>query len=70
MTNATYGSSPIQWRRTSFCGNAECVEVAQHDQMILVRDSKDPDRAPLQYTRAEFRAFAEGIKAGELDDLL
>lgn len=58
------------WRRTSFCASGECVEVGQQDQMILVRDSKDPGQAPLQYTRDEFRAFADGIKAGELDDLL
>ena len=69
MPNAFYGSSPIIWRRTSFCGGGECVEVAKHDQMILVRDSKDPGQVPLRYTRDEFRAFADGIKAGELDDL-
>jgi hypothetical protein len=70
MTNAIYGPAPVTWRRTSFCGTAECVEVAQQDQMILIRDSKDPSHVPLRYTRAEFKAFAEGIKAGELDDLL
>jgi Domain of unknown function (DUF397) len=70
MPKAIYGSSPITWRRTSFCGGGECVEVAQQDQTILVRDSKHPGQEPLRYTRDEFRAFAEGIKSGELDDLL
>jgi Domain of unknown function (DUF397) len=70
MAHGVDGSAPSTWRRTSFCGGGECVEVAQQGQMILIRDSKDPSLVPLQYTRAEFRAFAEGIKAGELDDLL
>jgi hypothetical protein len=44
--------------------------VARQGQMILIRDSKDPGQAPLRFTRAELGAFFEGIKDGELDDLL
>jgi hypothetical protein len=37
--------------------------------MVAVRDSKDPDGPVLLYTRAEWRAFLHGAKAGEFDDL-
>jgi Domain of unknown function (DUF397) len=70
MTNAIDGPAPGMWRRMSFCQGGECLEVAQQGQMILIRDSKDLSRLPLRLTRQEFKAFADGIKAGELDDLL
>jgi hypothetical protein len=37
--------------------------------MIAVRDSKDPEGAILTYTAAEWRAFLDGAKKGEFDDL-
>jgi predicted secreted Zn-dependent protease len=67
MPDAMHGSSLITWRRTSFCQGGECVEVAIHDEMILVRDSKDLAQAPLQYTQEEWRAFIEGVKAEQFD---
>jgi hypothetical protein len=69
MTNVADGSSLVMWRRSSFCASGDCLEVAEQDQMILIRDSKNPGQAPLRYSRAELKAFAEAIKAGELDDL-
>jgi hypothetical protein len=69
MTNAADGSSLILWRRSSFCANGDCLEVAEQDRMILIRDSKNPGQTPIRITRAELAAFADGIKAGELDDL-
>jgi hypothetical protein len=38
--------------------------------MILLRDSKSPQTPPFRYTSEEFRAFLDGAKAGEFDDLI
>jgi hypothetical protein len=60
----------LRWRKSSYSGNggASCVEVAGHDGMILVRDTKDHGRGPVhRYTLAERRAFMAGIRTGEYD---
>jgi Domain of unknown function (DUF397) len=57
------------WRRSHLCANGECVEVGQQDGKILLRDSKDPRSRVLRYTAEEWRAFVDGIKAGEFDDI-
>jgi hypothetical protein len=61
---------PSAWRKSSKCANTECVEIAREQDMILLRDSKAPEAPPFRYTRDEFRAFLEGAKAGEFDDLI
>ena len=60
----------LRWRKSSFSGNggASCVEVAGHDGMILVRDTKDRGKGPVQrYTPDEWRAFVAGVRNGEFD---
>jgi Domain of unknown function (DUF397) len=57
------------WRKASFCASGECVEVAQQDNMIVLRDSKEPRGSVLRYTAEEWRSFVRGVKAGEFDDL-
>jgi hypothetical protein len=47
--------------------NGNCVEVAQLDQGVAVRDSKDPSGAVLVFTPAEWDAFLDGAKGGEFD---
>jgi hypothetical protein len=37
--------------------------------MVAVRDSKNPNGPVLNYTTAEWRAFLDGAKKGEFDDL-
>ncbi len=58
----------LHWRKSSYSGNGggDCVEVAGHDGMILVRDSKDHGRGPIhRFTVAEWRAFLASIRTGE-----
>ena len=55
------------WRKSSFSGDAGCVEVADVGHYILVRDSKHPSWTPLKFTRAEWAAFVEGVRDGEFD---
>jgi hypothetical protein len=63
--NALHGT---RFRRSSFCGNGQCVEVATlPDGSVAVRDSKSPGHPPKFYTPAQWSAFVLGVKAGEFD---
>lgn len=59
------------WRKSTFStsGN-DCVELAQGDDAILLRDSKHPEQGHFTFTRAELAAFIAGAKAGEFDDMV
>lgn len=59
----------ITWRTSSFTDGVQCVEVAVIGEDIAVRDTKDREGATLNFTRGEMRAFIDGVKAGEFDDL-
>jgi len=54
-----------QWQKSSYCGTNACVEVAQTSDAVLVRDSKNPQNAPLAFTTDEWSAFLQGVQAGE-----
>jgi len=53
------------WRRSSYCGSNACVEVAKVAERFLIRDSKNPDSAPLEFSAEEWRAFIAGVKRGD-----
>jgi hypothetical protein len=54
--------------KSSFSPDAgSCVEVAMRNDVIAVRDSKQPRLGELHFTRREWEAFIEGVKAGEFD---
>lgn len=57
----------IVWQRSTFCSSSACVEVGVTPLGVAVRDSKDHRAAMLQYTPDEWRAFVQGVKAGEFD---
>ncbi|HEY3732719.1 MAG TPA: DUF397 domain-containing protein [Streptosporangiaceae bacterium] len=54
------------WRKSSHSGGYEggsnCVEVTSTDDVIAVRDSKNPGRGALIFAAGEWRAFLAGIK--------
>lgn len=56
------------WHKASASGGeGNCVEVAQlPGEARAVRDSKNPDRAPLRFTAPQWTAFRKGIISGEL----
>jgi hypothetical protein len=60
------------WRksgRSSAQGN--CVETAElPDHQVAVRNSRHPKGPALIFSQAEIRAFLEGVKDGDFDDLL
>jgi Domain of unknown function (DUF397) len=62
----------VDYRISSFCSLGDCVEVGQlPGGAVTVRDTKDPERrAALTFTRDEWAAFVQGVKAGEFDPAL
>jgi hypothetical protein len=57
------------WTKSSLSVyNGNCVEVAGlDDDLIRVRDSKNPRRAVLSFTPAEWDAFIGGVHLGEFN---
>jgi hypothetical protein len=56
-------------RRSSAQGN--CVEAARLSSgEVAVRNSRYPEGPALIFNHAELRAFLEGVKDGDFDDLL
>jgi len=56
-----------QWRRSMFCANGECAEIAKDNGYILMRSTLAP-KVMVRFTPAEFRALRRGFQAGEFDD--
>ncbi|WP_030749759.1 DUF397 domain-containing protein [Streptomyces sp. NRRL S-31] len=57
--------TPGTWTKSSFSGGGQgdaCVEVADQDTHISVRDSKAPARATLTFPAASFGAFVGALK--------
>jgi Domain of unknown function (DUF397) len=63
------GDSSGMWIKSSLSSyNGNCVEVAGlADDMIRVRDSKNPRGGMLNFTQAEWDAFIGGVRNGEFD---
>jgi hypothetical protein len=55
----------VKWHKSTRCGSNACVEVAKVNDEYLVRDSKNPEVAPLSFTADEWTAFVEGVAGGE-----
>lgn len=56
------------WRKSSRSGvNGNCVEFAQLDSAITVRDSKNPTGPTLRFTAREWRHFIHATKGGLYD---
>ena len=56
------------WRKSTYSNGSggNCVEVADLPNGRAVRDSKHPDGRILVFTGDAWRAFVQGIEAGEL----
>lgn len=61
----TFQAASPSWKRSRRCDNSACVEVASERGEILVRDSKDPNGPVLRFSRQEWIAFADGLRAGD-----
>jgi hypothetical protein len=56
-----------KWQKSSYCGNAACVEVSLGGEVVEVRDGKDPNLESLRLTRPQWDAFIRGIKESQFD---
>ncbi|MFF4502066.1 DUF397 domain-containing protein [Streptomyces sp. NPDC001401] len=57
--------TPDTWQKSSFSGGGQgdaCVEVADLDTHIAIRDSKAPTRAALAFASEAFTPFIEALK--------
>jgi len=57
--------SPHSWQKSSFSGGDKgnaCVEVADLDTHIAIRDSKAPARATLAFPAEAFPALIDALK--------
>lgn len=57
------------WRRSTYCADAACVEVAEDGDRILMRDSNDTSQPYLDFDRADWQLFVEEIMSGSLRSL-
>lgn len=55
----------VQWRKSSLCSSNACVEVAKVAGTYLIRDAKNPGGTVLSFSEQEWKAFADGMAAGE-----
>jgi hypothetical protein len=53
------------WRRSSYCANGTCVEIAIATSGVGVRDGKSPHDGQLSLSSAEWRAFLGALRARE-----
>jgi hypothetical protein len=60
-------SPDLGWFKSSRSGNGGCVMVKYGSDDIHVRDSKIDAGPVLTYTSREWKAFIEGVKAGEFE---
>ncbi|WP_030929427.1 DUF397 domain-containing protein [Streptomyces sp. NRRL S-646] len=57
--------TPATWQKSSFSGGGQgdaCVEVANLDTHIAIRDSKAPAGATLTFATGAFTPFIEALK--------
>jgi hypothetical protein len=59
--------SRAAWRKSTRSGANGCVEVADLDRVIAVRDSKNPEGPKLIFRARDWRAFADTLKSGGHD---
>jgi hypothetical protein len=59
--------SDWSWRKSSLSMNSDCVEVRLNAGVISIRHSDAPDGPQLVFSRAQWKAFVEGVRLGEFD---
>ncbi|MFF4574356.1 DUF397 domain-containing protein [Streptomyces sp. NPDC001410] len=55
----------VRWQKSSYSGGGDgntCVEIADLDTHISIRDSKAPARATLTFPTAVFVPFIDAVK--------
>lgn len=68
MGSTDTGEHELAWRKPRrSIGNGECVEVASAQDLIMVRDSKDPSGPVIRYSAWAWLGFLADAKTGKFD---
>jgi len=57
----------LEWYKSSFCAAGECVEIAAHEDVVIMRNSSRPEAGSIYLSPIEFSSFVRAAKAGEFD---
>lgn len=61
--DACGGAPTTRWKKSSHSAhNGNCVEIAPFSGRVAVRDSKNPEGAPVVLSARAWTAFVEAIK--------
>lgn len=63
---ASNGCVEVAYVQSSQCNNGTCVEVGQSEHTVYIRDSKDPNIAPIRVPAAAWTVFLDAVTAGEI----
>lgn len=67
-TRPTAELASAAWFKSTYSApNNDCVEVADLDGAVAVRDSKDPAAGALAFSPAAFAAFVRDVRGGRFD---
>jgi hypothetical protein len=61
------GYEPLQWRKSSFSGDGDCVECSIDSEGVRVRDSNSNSGTELCFSHASWKAFVAVVKAEVAD---
>jgi Domain of unknown function (DUF397) len=64
MSNSNDAS--LSWRKSSFSGSGDCIEIASCRNFIMVRDSKQRHSHILEFTNEQWHLFLDEIRAGSV----
>jgi hypothetical protein len=59
----------VGFRKADASADTNCVEVGHAEDMVLVRDSKDPDGQVITFTEQRWASLLDAVKAGRYADL-
>jgi hypothetical protein len=65
-------TAPAQWKKSSFSGGGEgndCVEIANLQTRVAIRDSKDAAKGTLSFPAGIFEAFISNVKVDICGDI-
>ncbi|QMU75024.1 DUF397 domain-containing protein [Streptacidiphilus sp. PB12-B1b] len=65
--NILSADTALAWRKSSYSGNGNCVEVAVPEAGMAVRDSKDPKGPALHFTADAWASFIAEVAGGAFE---
>ena len=57
----------LNWQKSTLCAAGECVEIAAHEDVVIMRNSSCPEAGYIYLSPTEFGDFVRAAKAGEYD---